>query len=269
MNTVNMNAQQSHLHMAAFKGTISTLAALTPVAGDSFLQAASSTQFTIPPGLRLVGTFATGTTGTTALYLSDARLNSPSLLRVGLPSIIPLFLKSGEDLPQIQRLFDRPIRFDQPDVLGVDAAVTGAGDDVFALLIFADGFTPVPSGEAFWIKFNWTGTALLVGGWNPLQVSTSFVTALPSGNYAVTAIQHVGTSEVVAARLVFSDTAKRPGVVSVKAPYMRTDRAFTDGTLGVLGTFPSYNLPGVEVLVHTAINTAATPQATYLRLVKL
>lgn len=195
--------------------------------------------------------------------LSAARLRSPFLQSILLPDIYPLIVSATVPDNVKLSLFDQygpGIRKNDP--INIQASVTGAGD-VFGLLWAGDGAYQPPPGPMYSMPFTATAT-LVKGQWVNAPLASTQV--LPSGSYAVTGMQVIGTA-VAAARLVFvGNNNVRPGVIG--QPTLGFDvhrQPFVDGRFGLFGTFDNTSPPTVDLLGLAA--GAQTPQI-WLDLVK-
>lgn len=213
------------------------LKALPPVTDTIF--ATSGTGLLLPSDLKLVAAYA----GSTSML--RARVNAPSLLRVGFPSIRPVMQNAtisgaASPDPNFMPLIGSPLTLRANEPVGVDAATSAASERAIGLLWFADKIEPVPQGEGFSLRF--TTTAAIVTGqegtW--VVITPVFDQAFPSGTYAVTGLEFTGPG-AVAARIVFPGSLYRPGVLAQPGSLLaspptvgatRTAQSFYDGSFG-------------------------------------
>lgn len=249
------------MHLCAFFENVSAVTSYTAinVVADGVLARASTESFVIPRGSEIVAAYAGGTN------LDAARIVSPSLLRVAYPSIRPINNTAAPNAanPSFQRLIDRPLRYEEQDTLEVQVIHAGAAADDFALLWISDGkLTPVPPGEAFWVRYT-SNTPVTDSAWSEIVIELE---SLPQGDYAVVGMEHTCTG-CVAARCIFygeQGSRWRPGTLGQTSIGAATDRVFYDDSLGVWGSFPAFTPPTIEVLA----DQASSNHEGYLRLIK-
>lgn len=262
-------------HTVAFSTTVALadgLKALSPVTDTVF--APSGNGFLLPADLRLIAAF----TGSQQIW--RARVNAPSLVRVGYPSVRPVQPAVSTALsgtpaanPSLMTLLDSPIGMRGGEAVGVDAATQNASSErTTAVLWFADRLEPVPPGDSFWLRYT-SSRALTAHTWT--VITPSFDQAFPSGVYAVIGLEFTSPG-AVAARIVFPGSVFRPGVLAqvgsiatgaTNAGNARSQATFYDGSLGIFGTFQTSAPPSIEVLSVSA-DTADT-QEGYLRVVRV
>lgn len=233
------------MHLAAFFGDagVNELANLSPVVDTCLPSTARG--FLMPSPLKIVAAAAGG------VALLRARINAPSLLRLGYPFIRPANLgASGLEGPNVMNLTQKPLTLPASEELSVEAAVSEAGQ-VAAYLWLCDEITPVPPGEPFCMRFSFTGarspTEWVWSSIGPIKFDQS----LPPGTYAVIGFEHWAPT-AYAARLAFPGAKTRPGVLSTPGadgfpPDVRMDAMFREGGLGVYGTFDAFAPPSLEV----------------------
>ncbi|MEQ1735691.1 MAG: hypothetical protein ABL886_04730 [Rhodoglobus sp.] len=262
-------------HTVAYTTTIQSadgLKALPTVADTIF--SPSGNAYLLPTDLKLLAAYAG------SLAITKARINAPSLLRVGFPSIRPVQqvtapAPSGTPTadPNLMTLLDSPIALRTGEPVGLDAATftTSPAENAVGLLWFAEKLEPVPPGDSFWLRFTTTTTLSAALKWS--VISPTFDQSFPSGTYAVIGLE-LTSPGAVAARVVFPGSIFRPGVVaqvgSLAAATVgaaRTHQCFYDGSFGVFGTFQTSAPPSVEVFSVSA-DAAATIEG-YLRVVRI
>lgn len=253
------------LHTTAFKKSITNgVTAFTALDAirDNVYAKASSEGLYVPAGHSVVAAFA----GSNNIQL--ARINSPTMLKVGYPYIRPLGGVYGIDDPNFQVLVERPLLFKDTEVVGIDAIHNaGVPQTVWALLWTQSEFEPTPPGDAFWLRMLDEGSTTVDSQWTALD-NIQF-DQLPEGQYVVVGLEVIGQL-TVAARLVFPGQAMRPGAPAIGQPSWRTHDAFYSDAFGVYGRFPAFTPPNIEVLTDGNITySASVPLQVYLRLIRV
>ncbi len=231
-------------HLIAWYSTAFNNASLTKLdvqSSDPLLYPDTSAKtYTPPQDLQLLAAYAGGTS------LEQARIEAPSLLRVGYPSIVPLesaASPSGDDVG-LATYQTRPLRLVNGEGIAVTAA-NGASGTVAACLLCSVGTIAVPPGEGFWLRYT-DSTAASPGAWTTLAAALD--QDLPAGTYAIIGMDH-WSATAVAARLIIEGVRYRPGIVAHNtAAASRTNEMFYQAKLGVWGYFTNRGLPFVEVL---------------------
>ena len=207
-------------HLIAYYSTAFNNASLTKLdvqSSDPLLYAdATAKTYTPPQDLQLVAAYAGGTS------LTQARIEAPSLQRVGYPSIVPLesaASPSGDDVG-LATYRMRPLRLVNGEGVAVLAA-NGSIGTVAACLLCSVGTIPVPPGEGFWLRYT-DGTTVNAGACTTL--SASLDQDLPAGTYAIIGMDH-WSATAVAARLIIDGVRYRPGLVAHNAA-SRTNEMF-------------------------------------------
>jgi hypothetical protein len=246
-----------------------------PTVQDPFFSASGTTAFLLPSDMKLVAAYATSAS------LQRARINSPSLLRVGFPLIRPIQV-SPTDLPPTDPNFmllnTNEVHFPAGEPVGIDTTTQNGQENIIVALLWfvhcGEGHSGhhggeehhhegghslhhpqhhhlhhLPPGDSFWLRYVPADTAP-VTPFRWTQVTPVFDQTLPSGTYAVIGFEHSGPS-VVGARLNFPGQVFRPGVVGQTTPGGRTNWAFYNGTFGLYGVFRTIAPPSVEVLTVT------------------
>lgn len=237
-----------------------------PVVQDQFFSASGSTAFLIPEQMKVLAGFAIGPS------LLRARINSPSLLRVGYPSIRPI-QQSPTPLtdPNMMMLYDNPLLVPPGEPVGVDAVIGNNNDPSISLLWFVSGpLSPSPRGESFWLRYTAAttqsdGKTSVIAPLRWSQLGPTFDQSIPSGTYAVIGFEHTGPS-AVAARIIFPESVYRPATVAMTTVGARTAQIAYDGSLGTLGSFRTVAPPSIEVLCTSP--DVATHEG-YLRVVRV
>ena len=250
---------------------------LNPVP-DAAVSSSTATGFFVPKNLRVVAAYATGHAnytigGTTSdgNPLGFAQLLAPSLLRIMPPVIRPLASAPGVNQPGMQLLFDHPIVLAENEVLQAQAyaqlpAAGTLNSFLLTVVVFmADQMTAPPSaGQIFWVGGGtMPGTAVPMR-WTALPSPTGSGGTFPDGKYAVLAMEH-WSNTAVAARVHFPGGIYRPGVISVRDNFSRTNVAFYNYPFGIMGIFSSFAPPILEVLCEEA----DTEHSMYVAVMKL
>lgn len=253
------------LHTVAFSSEVAN--------GSSYAAISAATDTILPPSgsglllpcdLRLIAAYAGGST------LTRARINAPSLLRVGYPSIRPIVAVTNgvpPADPNFMTLLGSPLLLRAAETVGVDAVHSGgAPARQVSLLWLADRLEPVPPGDSFWLRWTATLSVALGSAFTWQVLSPTYDQSLPSGTYAVIGLEFMETNGI-AARLVFPGSVFRPGVLAsgTGAGTARTYAGFYDGSFGVYGMFQTNAPPNIEVMVAAA----STAQEGYLRVVRV
>jgi hypothetical protein len=244
------------VHTVAYATLDTSTAGLTalPAVQDQFFSSLGGSAFLLPAQFKLVSAFAIGPS------LSRARVNSPSLLRVGYPYIRPIqqSLLSPND-PNIMVLHQNQLYLPPGEPVGVDA-ITANGDFGITLLWFCHEDAPLPDAElaisspqqeSFWLRYtaptiNASGNSIVLPlSWSLL--TPAFDQTVPSGTYEVIGFEHAGPT-AVGARLNFPGRVCRPGTVATPSVNFRTCEIFYNGSFGALGTFQTISPPAIEVL---------------------
>lgn len=237
-------------HLAAYYASLTngTTTANTIVT-DQVLTPSGTTGFILPRPGRLRMAYSAG------VSLTAVQINTPSLRYVGLPYVGPV--NAALAVPSPPNVTDwgemgPPI----PTVDAISAVHTlggGAPEVEFTGLWFSFGNATIPAGPIYRLRF----TAAIVG------VAGSWVTGaltpdttLPQGTYSVVGMDAFGTN-LAFARLIFPGSFFRPGVLARNTTSAVPFRGFTNGDMGVYGSFKSINLPNLEILAIGA-NTAQT-----------
>lgn len=192
-----------------------------------------------------------------------ARLNTPSVRYVGLPSIVPVNASATVPAtPSIYDMTDAPLAIPRADEIAIEGTQDNAGAQTMNVgILFGFGRREIPNGPRYRVR----GTATIVGvtgAW--ANGSIVMDTILPRGTYAVVGLDVTGTG-LFLARLIFPGTSYRPGVLCRPSPGIQPAKVFTSGTLGVYGEFDSTNVPNLEIL-QVAANTA---QVVYMDVVRI
>lgn len=195
--------------------------------------------------------------------LTNARINTPALRSVNLPSIGVIDAAANPtSLPGIEWLYGQLLRINPIDETAMELTDSAGAGELFGLLGLMD--TPaytIPTGSIFTVR----ATAAITVG-NKVWGAGVFVIdqALPAGRYSVVGMDVVGAN-LVAARLNFQGGGPRPGVIARTSVANKPDPMFRGGQLGEWGQFESTAQPYIELL-----GTAApTTQTIYLDLIKV
>lgn len=218
-----------------------------------------TTQIRVPDGrAALIAEFM----GTPAATRNYARVETPSLRTIS-NQYLPIMANAvtpGTDLVVNWHPYNpRMVEVAEPLQMVVntdDAAV----QDHYGLVWLADGPLQEVNGKMFTTRAT-SAIAQAAGVWTVGNLT--FQELLPVGRYQVLGMKALAATGV-AARLVFSDSEYRPGVLITTATQNNEARFFRDGRMGVWGEFHTNQPPRLEVLAG-----AATAQTVHLDLVRL
>lgn len=277
------------VHTVAYAAKIPSASpafALTAVQ-DQFFSALGSTAFLLPSEMKLIAAFAIGPS------LQRARVNSPSLLRVGFPSIRPIQqAATAPNDPNMMVLHHNQLHLPPGEPVGIDA-VTGTDQDLGIALVWFrhahpqhmhPGQMPMSPGhheghhgqhhehgESFWLRYtaqtspDGSPANSVVSPLRWSQLNPVFDQVIPSGTYEVIGFEHAGTT-AIGARLIFPGSVYRPGTIANTSVAQRTFEGFYNGSFGIYGTFQTISPPAVEVLCTA---TDAAPHEGYMRLIRV
>lgn len=238
-------------HVAAYFASLtngSTNVANT-IVNDQVLTPSGTTGFILPKPARLGAAYSAGAN------LTAVRINTPSLRYVGLPFIGPVNTTlTVPSPPNLTVWGEHGPLLPTVDAVSVEHTLGGAApENELTVLFLRFGHSPFPGGPVYRIRFTGTiaGTA---GTWQSGAITPDSV--LPQGTYSVVGMDLFGTN-IVAGRLIFPGSFFRPGALARNATSGIPDRFFTDGSMGVYGSFKSINLPNLEIFCSGA-NAAQT-----------
>lgn len=233
-----------------------TLQNLAPLADPSI---SITGNFMLIPALNnILGIYASGAN------LSRATLQAPSLfdntpfeVRHVDPNVLPT-----SPVP-MEYFGENPVKIVVNDQLQVKTIGTASGyQNVFVLL--ADGAAAPVTGEIVHERFTFTSSAT-GNSWQNAAITLD--DTLPTGTYNVVGMSLQG-AHLIAGRLVFpgASNSVRPGCIANqnKASITVPD-VFTNGKLGVWGTFDSRVLPTIDHITDGNTETAIG----YLDLIKV
>lgn len=276
------------VHTVAYAAKIPSASpafALTAVQ-DQFFSSLGSTAFLLPSEMKLIAAFVIGPS------LQRARVNSPSLLRVGFPSVRPIQQSAtAPNDPNMMVLHHHQLHLPPGEPVGIDA-VTGTDQDLGIALVWFrhahqqqhlhPGQMPMAPGhheghghhdheESFWLRYtaqtSSDGTPansfVLPLRWS--QLNPVFDQVIPSGTYEVIGFEHAGTT-AIGARLIFPGSVYRPGAVATTSVASRTFESFYNNSFGAYGTFQTISPPAVEVLCTA---NDANSHEGYMRLIRI
>jgi len=239
-------------------------AALPDPSTNAALGAVTDPVFPIQSGKYLPGQdyFAmVGYVGTVGI--SQARVNQPSLLLPFYPQMDPL---SGTvlpaNLPPLQRFGPGGLPIYATESLAIEVSETGgaATPAVGALWLSPRPWAMAP-GQVRTLLATATVTCV-AGSW--VQGNMTLTSTLQAGTYQVVGLSAYGTN-LLFARLIFSNQVLRPGVLAQQAIGEWNDETFRRGMCGVWGSFTNTTVPTVEFLS----NAACTAQTLLIDVVKV
>lgn len=246
-------------HLAAYFASLTNGSTNTAVAAvqDNVLTRTTSNNYILPQVGRLRMLYSAG------VSITNARINTPSLRYVGLPSVGPLNLALAIPSPPNYTDFgEMGPQLPTADEISAEHSLGGAApENEFTLMWVQFQRREVPGGPVFRIRFTATITGA-AGTWTAGTMTPD--QTLPAGRYAVVGMDVMGTN-LAAARLIFPGGTYRPGCLGRNAAGNIQVKAFVDGSMGLYGVFDSVNVPSLETFAIGA-NTA---QTIYLDVVRL
>lgn len=245
-------------HLAAWFEALGTTANtdIQPVA-DQILSI-DNNHFTFNQATQLLAAYASSAT------LSRARIQSPQTRQVSPVYIRPptVSLLPPTD-PNIMNLVRNPFVLQPHEEVAIEAtSAIAMGTENFYALAWLTwmGTRPWPVGDIFPIRFTGT-TTLTANVWS--DVTVTFADTLPNGQYTAVFSECQGTTQI-AHRWIFDNQVPRPGFFGFATLGLRQPNPFYEGQLGVMGEFPSYSTPRLQVLA----NAADTAQEGYLWVIR-
>lgn len=246
-------------HLAAYSATLTNGSTNTAVAAvnDQILTRTTANNFILPRPAKLRAIYAAG------VSLTNARMNTPSLRTIGLPSVgqinITLTVPSP---PNIADWGDYGPMIPTADEISMEHTLGGGAPEVeMDLVWFQFGYKPAPTGPTYRIRYTATITCV-AGTWVNGTITPD--QTLPAGNYAVVGMDAMGTN-LVGARLVFANGGYRPGVLARNTLAGVPHPMFSGMRMGQFGVFDSVNTPTLDALS----TGACTAQTIFLDVVRL
>ena len=181
--------------------------------------------------------------------LAQARLDSPQSRSV----VLPLFAQLDQAAtptsdPNFNDTTRNPFLMRGLEEFQPQVDNGGATEFEYVVMGLRESFEPVPSGE-IWTMRGTSTTSTNANEWTTISITWS--DELPAGNWAL-----VGgvaqSSTAIAYRWVIEGQDLRPGGVAITALGNRTADVFYNGGLGVLGRFPAWNPPRIQMLESSA-----------------
>lgn len=242
---------ETYWHLAAYSESLTNGLTNTAVDAllDNVLTRTAAGNFILPQPGKLAGMYSAG------VNLTRARVNTPSLRYVGLPfgGLINATLATPSP-PNLTWWGDNGPTIPTADEISVEHTLGGvAPEQEYSLVWFQFNRREVPAAPTYRILATATITAT-ANAWTSGNMTLD--STLPAGRYAVVGMTAFGTN-LNAARLIFPGGGYRPGCLSMNANNGVALPHFTDGRMGVYGTFDSVNTPTLEILASGA-NTAQT-----------
>jgi len=193
--------------------------------------------------------------------VTQARIESPTLRRLANIDVIPLDLGTEPGTPPLfVSIISNPKALEGSEGLNFKATC-GQAFTARLLAWLSDGPLAPVTGEIFTVKATGT-TTLVASAWT--NGAITFEQALPRGRYQVVGMR-AKSAGLVAARLVFSGYAWRPGCIGCDA-YNDIERIeFRGGRMGVWGEFDHDLPPTVDYLSISA----DTAEEIWLDLIKI
>jgi hypothetical protein len=198
--------------------------------------------------------------------ITNARIFTPQLLKVGVPSIVPPNANAAPiSLPPMIYYPPGKLRIPSIDEIAFQISNGGAGGvrAVGAIWLMTLGHSlNVPPGDVYTLRATVTITGTAAAWTAGVMV---FDQTLPAGTYQVVGLDVVGATTELA-RLIFMGGGYRPGTIVRPAVSNYMWEYFRAGTSGVLGTFVSTAQPQLEVFQTTG---AATPYTVFIDVIKV
>lgn len=227
-----------------------------PAVFDGWASVSGNSHYLLPIDMWLCASYAQGT------GLSGMQINAPTLRQISLPQISALNPTAAPiSLAPINVLPPGQFRINKTDELEIDISNTDAGSQRYiALQWVTDGNVNFSPGQIIPIKATATITAgNLVWGAGTFTLTTG----LPAGLYDVVGMDVIGAN-LVAARLVFPQGGMKPGVLARPTSAIIPHEQFRRGRMGVMGSFDTYAMPGIELFG----SAAPTTQTIYMDVIK-
>jgi hypothetical protein len=218
----------------------------------------STTYFLMPSSAQLWAMYAFGAD------LTRARLNTPSLRYVGLPSVYPINIAANPPSPlNGWRLYNNPIPLPKVDTVTCESTTSAADTDAVMAIASFTSFRPSPGGKVYRVR----GTAAITGvagTW--VNGAITMDQTLPQGVYSIVGMICYAPT-CIGARLAFPGSGWRPGVIPINARSGNPDPCFTDGTVGEYGRFENANIPNLDICV--AFGGSSATQEVFLDVIRL
>jgi hypothetical protein len=195
--------------------------------------------------------------------LTNARINTPRLRTISLPSIQPVETAvTPGNLPGISWFDGGMLKIAAIDETAMEMTDTAGAGNLSGLVGLVDQLNNnIPAGPVSVLRA--TATITVGNGvWG--QGTFTFDQTLPAGRYAVIGMDVVGAN-LIGARLLFQGGGPRPGVVARTAVANKPDWNFLSGYAGNWGEFESTAQPLIELFG----NAAPTTQTIFLKVVKI
>jgi len=238
-------------HLAAYYATLTNGSTNAQVAAiqDNVLTRTTANNYILPQPGKLFAMYSAG------VSITRARVNTPSLRYVGLP--YSGLVNGALAVPSPQNVTvwgDQGPMLPTADEISVEHTLGGGAPEVeYSLVWFQFQNRPVPIGQTYRILFTAAITGV-AGAWASGVMTPD--STLPAGRYAIVGMQAFGTN-MAAARLIFPGGGYRPGVLAANSNVGVPQNVWTNGRMGLYGTFDSVNVPTLEILAIGA-NTAQT-----------
>lgn len=246
-------------HVLAF--TLNTGAGLTnqdaPGVTDGYATLQNS-HYVINQDVQVRAAYAQGAT------LSRARINTPALRQISLPSIVPVEVAATpSDYPALCEYDPFMPILKAIDEIAVEVSNSGgvADREIAGLWVQPIGGRPAQQGPTFTVRCT---AAITTGNLTWGAGALVFDQTLPAGRYQVVGMDLIGANAIFA-RLRFSDQTMLPGCLA-RATIAATPRdTFRMGKFGAFGEFVTQSAPTLEGFGSAALTT----QEIYLDLVRV
>ncbi len=245
------------MHLLAFRGSgVLTTSSVRQTPVTDSIVAVSNTAFVLEQAMEAVAVYA----GASGITLAQVTIPASPLANALVRPIDVSATPSSD--PNVAVFSDAPLRIAQQTELALVG--TGSGGTLNGAVLLRDRFEPIPPGEAITIQFTAASQAVPTAyAWYTLT-GVTWSHTLPPGQYAVVGFEVFRTT-IVSARLILQDQIWRPGTIAMQSVGLRTHQVFYDGSLGVMGRFPAYAMPSIEIVADATTTTAEG----YVRIVRV
>lgn len=248
-------------HLGAFVQSIDPANAFTNINAVREEQLATNgVDFRIPPWAKSIVGYAAAINDAS---LVRAQLQSPSLRLQANLDISPIVQAPdfGAALLQVTMFPDGPIELVEDEAINFGVLSDPAAAAIHAGLVWlSDGPIQPAVGRMFTVRCT-AAVQQVAAAW--VNGNLTFGQVLPAGEYAVVGARFRST-DMIAARLVFSAQNARPGFAGANAITDADNPIARFGRLGVWGTFPNTVPPTIDVL-----GGAAAAQVVLLDLIRV
>lgn len=253
-----MYGYDNGFHLLAFTKTVGAASNFedVPAVTDGWATLTNG-HYILQKDMQLAAAYAQG------LTITEARINTPSLRAISLPSLVPVNAAAapGSLSPYVD-FGDYDPLISAIDEIALETSNTGAGERHIAGI-----WMKMPSSRIATIGpvFTVRATAAITAGnlvWG--EGAFTLQQTLPAGRYQVVGMDVVGAN-LIFARLRFPEQGPLPGVLARASFAVTPWNAWRMGRFGLFGEFQSTAPP----LLQLFGSAAPTTQTLYLDLVKV